>query len=208
MTHYIGHISDPSCDIKAAIEEYELRKEFPKKALDEALTLGTKVAKQDLNGREDLRDLETFTIDPDTAKDYDDALSLAKDKEGTYHLSVHIADVSHYVRLGTSLDKEAKLRCNSTYFPGECLPMLPPELSNNLCSLKANVNRLTVSVIMTFDREGSLRSYKIVRSVIKSDKRFTYREAKQILDGKKKSKHAPTLALMVETLRFTKEEKI
>lgn len=207
MSHYIGHISDPSCDIKAAIEEYELRKEFPTHALEEALSLGTKVSKKDLIGREDLRSLECFTIDPDTAKDYDDALTVAKHPDGSYDLGVHIADVSHYVRPGTALDKEARERCNSTYFPGECVPMLPAELSNNLCSLKANVNRLTVSVLMKFDRHGSLLSYQIKRSVIKSAKRFTYREAKKILDGKQKSKHAPTLKLMVELCALLKKKR-
>lgn len=207
LSHYIGHISDPSCDIKAAVEEYELRTEFPQRALDEALKLGTKVSPKDLIGREDLRSIECFTIDPDTAKDYDDALSLSKEKDGTYHLGVHIADVSHYVQAGSALDKEAKLRCNSTYFPGECIPMLPPELSNNLCSLKANVNRLTLTVLMKFDKEGSMLSYQIVRAVIKSAKRFTYREAKEVLDGKKKSKHAPTLRLMVELCGLLKKKR-
>ncbi len=207
ISHQIGHISDPSCDIKAAIEEYELRKEFPSSVLREAAQFGSKVSKQDMVDREDLRHLETFTIDPDTAKDYDDALSLTKGKNGTYHLGVHIADVSHYVRPGSALDKEAKLRCNSTYFPGECVPMLPAELSNNLCSLKALVNRLTVSVQMTFDKEGNLLDYHIAKAVIKSSKRFTYREAKQVLDGKKKSKHAATLRLMVELCGLLKKKR-
>ena len=98
--------------------------------------MGTKVLAKEIAEREDFRDLECFTIDPDTALDYDDAISLSKDKEGIYHLGVHIADVSHYVRPGTALDKEAAMRCNSTYFPGTCIPMLPSGLSDNLCSLK------------------------------------------------------------------------
>lgn len=207
FSHYLGHISDASCDIYAAIEEFELRADFPSHAIEEAKKLGKVVSRKDISQREDLRDLVTFTIDPDTAKDFDDALSLTKNKKGIFHLGVHIADVSHYVRPGTALDKEASLRCNSTYFPNYCLPMLPGELSENLCSLKANVNRLTVSVLMRIDAEGNLIDYRITRSVIKSAKRFTYREAKDVLDGKKKSIHLPTLNLMVELCRLLKKKR-
>lgn len=207
FSHYLGHISDPSCDIYAAIEEYELRSDFPSRAIEEAQKLGNKVSQADISGREDLRDLTIFTIDPDTAKDFDDALSLSKDSNGNYHLGVHIADVSHYVKPGTALDDEAQLRCNSTYFPSFCLPMLPGALSENLCSLKANVNRLTVSVMMTFDANGTLLSHRIARTVIKSDKRFTYREAKKVLDGEKSSPYAGNLALMVDLCRLLKRKR-
>lgn len=207
LSHRLGHISDSSCDVPAAIEEYELRKEFSTKAVEEASEFGRTVSRSEIDKREDLRSLTCFTIDPDTAKDFDDAVSLSKDSNGYYHLGVHIADVSHYVRPGTALDIEAQMRCNSTYFPGFCLPMLPEELSNNLCSLKANVNRLTVSVIMTIDREGNVANHRICRSVIKSAKRFTYREAKDVLDGKKKSSHLSTLNLMVELCGLLKKQR-
>jgi ribonuclease R len=207
LSHCLGHISDSACDIPAAIEEYELRKEFPTRAIEEAHEFGRTVSKNEIAKREDLRQLTCFTIDPDTAKDFDDAISLSKDHNGHYHLGVHIADVSHYVRPGTALDVEAQTRCNSTYFPGYCLPMLPKELSDNLCSLKANVNRLTVSVMMSIDPEGNVTNHRIFRSVIKSDKRFTYREAKQVLDGKKKSSHLPTLKLMVELCGLLKKKR-
>ena len=206
-SHYIGHISDPSCDIKAAIEEYELRSDFSLKTIQEAENLGTRVSAKEIQGREDFRDIECFTIDPDTALDYDDAISLSKDKEGRYHLGVHIADVSHYVSPGTALDEEAAMRCNSTYFPGACIPMLPSVLSDNLCSLKPNVNRLTVSVLISFDAQGNEMEYRIVRSVIKSQKRFTYKEAKQVLDGQKASPHAPTLQLMLELCALLKKKR-
>lgn len=207
MANYIGHISDPSCDISAAIEEYELRCEFPTRVVEEAKEYGTLVSKTEISKREDLRELETFTIDPDTAKDFDDAISLSKDKKGHFHLVVHIADVSHYVKPGTHLDLEAQERCNSTYFPGRCIPMLPSELSDNLCSLKPKVNRLTVSVFMDFDETGEMINYRISKSVIKSQKRFSYKEAKQVLDGKKSSPHAPTLHLMVEMCRLLKRKR-
>lgn len=207
VARHIGHISDPSCDIPAAIAEYELRDKFPHAAVEEAKAVGTRVAQSAINEREDLRKLECFTIDPDTAKDFDDALTLTKDKKGHYHLGVHIADVSHYVQPGTALDIEAKERCNSTYFPRFCLPMLPSELSDNLCSLKPNVNRLTVSVMMEYDPTGNLVNYRIAKTVIKSAKRFTYREAKEVLDGKQKSPHEATLHLMVELCKLLKRKR-
>lgn len=206
-TYHIGHISDPSCDIKAAIEEFEIRADFPSKVTKEAQTFGIQVSRKDIEDREDLRDQVCVTIDPDTAKDFDDAVSLTKDKNGHYHLGVHIADVSHYVKEGSTLDEEAMLRCNSTYFPGCCVPMLPPELSENLCSLKPEVNRLTASVFMHFDASGNLLNYRMARTVIRSAKRFTYREAKEVLDGKKKSKFAPLLDLMVELCKLLKVKR-
>ncbi|MBS4171116.1 ribonuclease R [Neochlamydia sp. AcF95] len=206
-SHYLGHISDPSCDVKAAIEEFGLRSDFSAQTIDEAKKIGTRVSAKDLQGREDFRKIECFTIDPDTAKDFDDAIHLSKDQQGHYHLGVHIADVSYYVTPGTALDREAAMRCNSTYFPGTCLPMLPSILSDNLCSLKPQVNRLTVSVLITFDRNGNEIDYRITRSVIKSKKRFTYKEAKQILEGKKLSPHAPTLHLMVELCSLLKKKR-
>jgi ribonuclease R len=192
VTHILGHISDPSIDIEAAIKEYDLNASFPKSVMNEAEKWGSEVAKKDLEKRNDLTALKTITIDPETAKDFDDALSISKDEQGLYHLAVHIADVAHYVSKDSCLDKEAFERCNSTYFPGFCLPMLPHELSSNLCSLQPGVIRLTVSVLMIFNAEGALLSSKIVRSYIKSNKRFTYEEAKEVLDGKKKSPFFPS----------------
>ncbi|MDP1879615.1 MAG: ribonuclease R [Parachlamydiaceae bacterium] len=206
-SHYLGHISDPSCDIYAAIEEYEIRSDFPAKVIQEAEDLGKTVSIKEIKLREDVRNLVTVTIDPDTAKDFDDAISLSKDENGIYHLGVHIADVSHYVRAGSALDDEASLRCNSTYFPRVCVPMLPGALSENLCSLKPNVNRLTVSVFMEFDPNGNMISHRIAKTVIKSSKRFTYKEAKSVLDGKKTSIHLPLLNLMVELCRLLKQKR-
>ncbi len=199
-----GNIEDPSLDIKAAMLEFELRATFPKEAVEEAIAFGTEVKEEDKKGRVDLTGLETFTIDPLTAKDFDDALSLSKSKKG-YKLHIHIADVSHYVTEGSAIDLEAQERLNSTYFPGSCLPMLPPELSDNLCSLKERVDRLAVTVELDIDLDGGVQKYLIYRSVINSNKRFTYEEAKEVLDGAKKSPHAPTLNLMVEVCGLFKK---
>jgi ribonuclease R len=207
FSRLLGNIDDPSCDIHAAIEEFEIRKDFPAKVVEEAQSYGTRVPQHEINAREDLREITTITIDPDTAKDFDDALSLTKDSKGVYHLGVHIADVSYYVHSGSALDEEAAIRCNSTYFPGTCVPMLPGGLSENLCSLKPNVNRLTVSVFVRFNEQGDMLDYRIARTVIKSSKRFTYREAKKVIDGEKESPHAGTLATMVELCRLLKRKR-
>ncbi len=202
----IGNIDDPLSDIPFAIAANGIRAEFPEKALVEARSYGTRVSTKEIQERRDLRDLECFTIDPDTAKDFDDAISLEK-KGAHYRLGVHIADVSYYVRPGSTLDQEAQTRCNSTYFPGKCIPMIPHELSDNLCSLKPHVNRLTVSVFVDIDENGKTIGWDIARSVIKSQKRFTYKEAKKVLDGQKKSKHEPTMQLMVELCTLLQKER-
>lgn len=207
ISHYLGHISDPSIDISAAIEEFDLRGIFPPDAIEQAKAFGNSVPKSDLKKREDLTSETTITIDPETAKDYDDALSLTQDKKGHFHLGVHIADVSHYVSAGSPLDEEAVLRCNSTYFPGYCLPMLPHELSSNLCSLMEGVIRLTVSVLMEFDTDGNLLDYRVIRSYIKSAKRFTYEEAKDVLDGNLKSPHLKTLEQLVQLCLLLKRKR-
>lgn len=196
ISQIIGNINDPSTDIPAAIEEFDLCSAFPKSVVEQAKKYGKKVSLKELEKRVDLTKTLSLTIDPDTAKDFDDALSIEKDKKGNYHLGVHIADVAHYVKPNTPLDQEAILRANSTYFPGMCIPMLPEALSNELCSLKPKVIRATISVLMQFDKTGQLSNYKIVRSFIKSAKRFTYQEAKDVLDKKKKSPYLKQLQLM------------
>lgn len=204
MTHYIGHISDPSVDIQAAVQEFELPDGFSKEAIAEAKSYGTKAQPEN---RKDLTEWEVVTIDPDTAKDFDDAISLTKDERGHFFLGVHIADVSHYVKPGSHLDKEAYLRCNSTYFPGQCIPMLPEELSNELCSLKPKVIRLTQSVFAEFDPKGNMVNYEIARTFIKSQKRFTYKEALAVLEGKK-SPHSALLKRMVELCHLLKQKRM
>ncbi len=207
LSYILGNISDPSCDITAAVEEFDLRSAFPKTAIAQAKAYGKKVPAKDLKKRFNFSKDECFTIDPDTARDFDDAISLKKDRKGHYHLGVHIADVAHYVQPHSPLDKEALQRANSTYFPGSCIPMLPEELSNELCSLKPDENRLTVSVLMDFDKNGTLLKQEVVRSYIKSKMRFTYFEAKDVIDGKKKSPHAKTLKLMVELCLLLKKKR-
>lgn len=203
----LGPITDASKDIDIAILEYMLKNEFSLGLTTQAKEYGTKVKKSDLKDRRDFTKEPCVTIDPATAKDFDDALSLCKDSQGFYHLGVHIADVSHYVPEGSPLDVEAYLRGNSTYFPGRCLPMLPEELSNALCSLVEGEIRLTASILMQFDQEGNLMGYEIAKGFIKSDKRFSYEEAKQVLDGTLESPHAYLLHLMVELCGLLKVQR-
>jgi len=204
MTRWLGHISDPSCDVMAAIEEFELPHEFSKEAILEAKSFKKRVSIED---RTDLTGLECVTIDPDTAKDFDDAISIVRGDNGHYRLGVHIADAAAYVKKGSALDKDAYLHCNSTYFPGFCLPMLPSELSNELCSLKPRVKRLTISVMAEFDSKGELIDYQIFRSCIKSRKRLTYKEAFAILQKEKKSTLLPLLEQMVELCNLLKQKR-
>lgn len=208
VDRHIGHISDPSIDVLAAVEEFELPNGFTKEALDEAKSYGKKVPAEEIAKRLDLTDWECVTIDPDTARDFDDAISLTCDEKGHYHLGVHIADVAHYVKPGSSLDRDALARCNSTYFPGQCVPMLPEELSNELCSLKPKVVRLTQSVLAEFDAEGTLIRSDIARTAIKSRKRFTYKEALQVLEKKKKSAQATLLNRMVDLCALLKKKRM
>lgn len=202
-----GSIEDASLDTEATAEEFQIAREFPKDVVKQAKSFGKKVAPTDLANRINFTETECFTIDPTTAKDFDDALSLLQDEKGNYHLGVHIADVAHYVKPGTPLDVEAEKRSNSTYFPGTCLPMLPEELSNNLCSLKPKVIRLCISVFATISPLGDVLAVDIQRTYIKSAKRFTYQEAKEVLDGKRKSKHKPTLKRMVELCGLLKKKR-
>lgn len=181
-----GHIDNPSEDLEFAMGEYGLSWEFPPDCMAETCDLGSSVSEESMKGRKDLRNLVTLTIDPSTAKDFDDAISIElvqRDGQEQYCLYVHIADVPAYVKEGSALDKEARIRANSTYLPGYCIPMLPPELSNELCSLKPHVPRLAVTTQMFFcSKTGELLSSKTYRSVIKSRHRYSYEEAMKILE--------------------------
>lgn len=186
LVEVCGHIDDPSEDLEFAIGEHALSWEFPPATFEETRDLGTEVSEESMKGRKDLRELTTFTIDPSTAKDFDDAISIHEsrfDDKPAYCLYVHIADVPAYVKEGSALDLEAKARANSTYLPGYCIPMLPPELSNELCSLKPQVDRLAVTTeIYLCSKTGHLLSSKTYRSVIHSDHRYSYEEAMELLD--------------------------
>ncbi len=203
----IGSVSEPNSDLEMVALDFQIRTQLPHQVMYEAQSFASTVRPSDLRGRRDLTSLETVTIDPNTAKDFDDALSLTQDEQGRYHLGIHIADVTHYVKARSAIDSEAKKRCNSVYFPGQCIPMLPESLSNHLCSLVENETRLTVSVLTTLDSEGNILDYELVRGYIRSRKRFTYAEAKSILDEKAPSPHLPLLKRMQQLCLLLKAKR-
>lgn len=178
----LGHINDPGVDILSVIRRYELAVEFPEEVYVEIEHLGTEVAEADKKGREDLRDLLTITIDGADAKDLDDAVSLKRLGNGNFELGVHIADVSHYVRENTALDKEAYARGTSVYLVDRVIPMLPHKLSNGICSLNPHVDRLALSCLMEVNGRGEVVSHRILESVINSDYRMTYTAVREILE--------------------------
>ena len=178
----LGHINDPGVDILSVIRRYELAVEFPEEVYAEIEHLGTEVAEADKKGREDLRDLLTITIDGADAKDLDDAVSLKRLGNGNFELGVHIADVSHYVRENTALDKEAYARGTSVYLVDRVIPMLPHKLSNGICSLNPHVDRLALSCLMEVNGRGEGVSHRILESVINSDYRMTYTAVREILE--------------------------
>lgn len=178
----LGHINDPGVDILSVIRRYELAVDFPEEVYAEIEHLGTEVAEADKKGREDLRDLLTITIDGADAKDLDDAVSLKRLGNGNFELGVHIADVSHYVRENTALDKEAYARGTSVYLVDRVIPMLPHKLSNGICSLNPHVDRLALSCLMEVNGRGEVVSHRILESVINSDYRMTYTAVREILE--------------------------
>lgn len=178
----LGPSDDPLTDHKGILAKYGLSTSFPEKVNQEANQAPEKVTKDDFKGRKDIRNVFTLTIDPLDARDFDDAISVQKCRDGLWEIGVHIADVSHYVRSGTALDREANKRGNSTYLVGEVVPMLPHRLSNGICSLVEGEERLVKSVFFTFSENGKVMSSKISESVILSDKRLTYEQAALFLN--------------------------
>jgi ribonuclease R len=168
-------------DMLSVLRQYQLPLHFPKAALHEARAIGTQVPAHEMAGREDCRRHQVVTIDPDDAKDFDDAICLQQMGQGQWKLWVHIADVSHYVKPGSALDAEARKRGNSTYLVDRVIPMLPEALSNELCSLKPEVDRLTKCVEFLLSGEGRVLSTRFYPAVIHSQRRFTYREVLALL---------------------------
>ncbi|MEI8351318.1 MAG: ribonuclease R [bacterium] len=176
----IGPADNPSLDTLAIMRQYGLPEAFPVEVMREAGASASRLSQPGL--RLDLRDHFIFTVDPATAKDFDDALSLERDEEGRRVLGVHIADVCHFVARGNALDREALERGNSVYLPDKVIPMLPEELSNGLCSLKPDQDRLAFSAFITFDEAGRVVRSRFARTLIRSRLRLTYEQALQVLE--------------------------
>ena len=199
----LGNINEAGVDMLSLIKEYKLPYEFPKAVVEEAKEYNEEDIQKDLENsktqRLDLRNEEIFTIDGEDAKDLDDAINVKKLDNGNYELGVHIADVSHYVKEGSKLDKEAIIRGTSIYMLDRVIPMLPRELSNGICSLNQKKDRLTLSVIMEIDNDGNVVSSQIKKSVINVNRRMSYNEISKILNY---------LSNKEETLKQTAEIKL
>lgn len=182
IVEQLGASSDePGLDIQIVIHKHDLPHIFPDEVLEEAEAASPVVTEDQIEGRLDLRDTPTVTIDGETARDFDDAISLKKLDNGNFHLGVHIADVSYYVRENTALDQEARLRGTSVYFPERAIPMLPERLSNGICSLNPKVDRLAMSALMEVDRRGAVVNYELRETVIRSAERMTYTNVNKLL---------------------------
>ncbi len=173
----LGRAFEPRTELAAIYHKYNLATAFPPEVVREAAALPAAVGAADLAGRRDYRAIPTFTIDPDDAKDFDDALSIEYLDGGEIRVGVHIADVSHYVKPGTAIDREAQQRGNSTYLVGTVIPMLPEKLSNGLCSLVEAQDRVTKAALFTFNRAGAIKGVEFANTVIRSLKRMTYKQA-------------------------------
>jgi len=177
----LGPASAPGVDMLSILRKYHLPTEFPRDVSEQAERIPETIDAQRFAGREDLRNQFIVTIDPDDARDFDDAIHVGKLPNGGWQLGVHIADVAAYVERGGALDREARRRGNSVYLPDRVIPMLPERLSNGVCSLNPGVDRLTHSVFIQFDKRGMAKSARFARSVIRSALRLTYKEAYAIL---------------------------
>ncbi len=183
ITDTLGKAGGNDIEMKSILIQNGFELHFPEDVLEESEALSEKITEQEIAKRRDFRKVLTFTIDPDTAKDFDDALSLEFFEDGTYEVGIHIADVSHYVRPDSALDKEAYKRSTSVYLVDRVSPMLPEKISNVLCSLRPNEEKLTFSAIFTFDKKDKIIKEWFGKGVIYSDRRFTYEEAQEILEA-------------------------
>ncbi|TAE12999.1 MAG: ribonuclease R [Bacteroidetes bacterium] len=205
----LGKAGAHNTEMHAILAEYGLPTDFPEGVEAEAEKIKWKLTKTELKKRRDFRDITTFTIDPDDAKDFDDALSVRTLENGNWEIGIHIADVTHYIALDSALEKEANRRATSVYLVDRVVPMLPEALSNDLCSLKPDVDRLTFSAVFEMDKNAKILSEWFGRTVIHSNRRFAYEEAQQILEaGKgdyaKELKLLNTLAKKMMKDRFAK----
>lgn len=203
----LGKAGDNTTEMHAILAEFGLPYKYPEKVEKAADKISDKISEEEIKKREDFRKVTTFTIDPKTAKDFDDALSIQQLDNGLWQVGVHIADVTHYVQEGDIIDREAESRATSVYLVDRTIPMLPEKLSNELCSLRPNEDKLCFSVILDLDHDGFVRHSRIVKAIINSDRRFTYEEAQAMIEGgdgdfKKEVLKLDELAKLIRKRRF------
>lgn len=214
ITKILGHKNDPGIDILSIIYKHGIEIEFPQEVIDQANRMPNEVREQDLFKREDLRDELTITIDGADAKDLDDAVTVTKNADGTYTLSVHISDVSYYVTENSPMNDNAYDRGTSVYLTDRVIPMLPHKLSNGICSLNPGVDRLTLTCRMTIDGNGKVVNHAIFQSVIRSKERMTYHDVYKILeeqDEPLREKYAhivPMLTHMAELAAILRQKRM
>lgn len=204
VAEVLGWPDDEGVDMRAVIQRHGLRTEFPPAVLEEARNLPDVIPATEYERRDDWRDRCVFTIDPETARDYDDAISVSSRGDG-WELAVHIADVSYYVRPGSALDREAQLRGNSTYLPDRVLPMLPPRLCDDLCSLREGEDRLTRLCLMRINSRGKMIGASFRDAVIRSRRRLTYRQVMGVIGGNGSSGDAEVDAMIREAHRLAQQ---
>jgi len=183
ITRVLGNSGDNNAEMNSIMIEYGLPVEFPQDVINESFLVPEVITEKEISSRKDMRSITTLTIDPVDAKDFDDALSVNIINDNKIEVGVHIADVGHYVKPGTKLDDEAFKRATSVYLVDRCVPMLPERLSNGICSLKPNEDRLAFSVIFTLDKDGTILNTWQGKTVIHSDRRYAYEEAQEIIEG-------------------------
>ena len=210
----LGNVNETGVDMLSLIKEHKLPSIFPEQVVEEAKKCGNRIDEQDIKNRIDLRNEIIFTIDGAEAKDLDDAIGIKKLENGNYKLSVHIADVSYYVKPNSLLDQEALIRGTSIYMLGRVIPMLPRELSNGICSLNAGEDRFTLSCTMEIDKNGNVKSSEIYKAVINVTERMTYTDVQKILDNseveivKRYEKYIDEFKLMEELALILKQKRL
>ncbi|HVA71504.1 MAG TPA: RNB domain-containing ribonuclease [Candidatus Limnocylindrales bacterium] len=195
VVEILGRPGEMGVDVEIIIRKHHLPHRFAPEVLAQAREISQQVSEEDLRGRRDFRDLPIVTVDGETAKDFDDAVYVAA-RPGGYELQIHIADVAHYVRRASELDREARLRGTSVYFPNRAVPMLPEELSNGICSLNPRVDRLVMSAILQLDKTGKVLEAEFTPGVIRSVERMTYTNVHKVLEGdpQMEERYAPLVA--------------
>jgi len=202
----LGKKGTNNAAILSILAENELQAAFPRAVEEFAASMATEIPAKEYKRRNDIRTVEVFTIDPHDAKDFDDAVSIKLLKSGNYYLGVHIADVSYYTQQGSILDDEARDRATSVYLVDRVIPMLPECLSNGVCSLRPNEDKLAFSCFMEITPDGNLVDYNIEETVINSDRRFTYEEVQEIIDGKS-NPHQKSIQILAELTSMLTEKR-
>lgn len=206
VTEVLGQAGENEAEIHSIMAEFELPFRFEQHILKAAEAIPEEISEKEIKKRKDMRDVVTFTIDPADAKDFDDALSVTFLEDGNFEIGVHIADVTHYVQPDTPLEEEAFERATSVYLVDRTIPMLPEKLSNNLCSLRPNEDKLTFSAVFIMDKEANIKSQWFGRTIIHSDRRFAYEEAQEVIENKE-GDHAKEITLLNDLAHILRKKR-